>query len=83
MTIKMRMPDGVHQPRQYSLTRADEGRHRHFAVRRVRAQDAPDGEMSNFLHDNVQVGDEVTLSAPFGDVVLEYTNRPLVLADYE
>jgi nitric oxide dioxygenase len=80
VTIKMRMPDGVHQPRQYSLTRADDGRRRHFAVKRVRAQDAPDGEMSNFLHDNVQVGDEVTLSAPFGDVVLEYTDRPLVLA---
>ena len=80
VTIKMRMPDGVHQPRQYSLTRADDGRHRHFAVKRVRAQDAPDGEMSNFLHDNVQVGDEVILSAPFGDVVLEYTDRPLVLA---
>jgi nitric oxide dioxygenase len=26
------------------------------------------------------VGDEVVLSAPFGDVVLEYTDRPLVLA---
>jgi nitric oxide dioxygenase len=72
VTIKMRMPDGVHQPRQYSLTRADDGRRRHFAVKRVRAQDAPDGEMSNFLHDNVQVGDEVTLSAPFGDVMLSH-----------
>jgi nitric oxide dioxygenase len=36
--------------------------------------------MSNFLHDHVGVGDELTLSAPFGDVVLEYTDRPLVLA---
>lgn len=80
VTIKMEMPDGVHQPRQYSLTRADDGRHRQFAVKRVRAEGAPDGEMSNFLHDNVQVGDEVVLSAPFGDVVLEYTDRPLVLA---
>jgi len=26
------------------------------------------------------VGDEVVLSAPFGDVVLEYTDRPLVMA---
>lgn len=80
VTLRMKMPDGVLQPRQYSLTRADDGQHRHFAVKRVRTAGAPDGEMSNFLHDRVDVGDEVTLSAPFGDVVLEYTDRPLVLA---
>lgn len=28
----------------------------------------------------MNVGDEVVLSAPFGDVVLEYTDRPVVLA---
>ena len=74
------MPDGVHQPRQYSLTRADDGHHRQFAVKRVHGLATPDGEMSTLLHNEVQVGDEVVLSAPFGDVVLEYTDRPLVLA---
>ena len=29
------MPDGVRQPRQYSLTRADDGEHRQFSVKRV------------------------------------------------
>ena len=80
VTIKMPMHDGVHQPRQYSLTKADDGQHRQFAVKRVRGLGTPDGEMSNLLHDEVQVGDEVVLSVPFGDVVLEYTDRPLVLA---
>jgi nitric oxide dioxygenase len=80
VTIKMRMPDGVHQPRQYSLTRADDGKHRQFAVKRVHGLPTPDGEMSNLLHNEVQVGDEVVLSVPFGDVVLEYTDRPVVLA---
>ena len=80
VTIKMAMHDGVHQPRQYSLTKADDGQHRQFAVKRVHGLETPDGEMSNLLHDEVQVGDEVVLSAPFGDVVLEYTDRPLVLA---
>ena len=80
VTLKMQMPDGVVQPRQYSLTQADDGQHRRFAVKRVRAEGTPDGEMSNLLHDHVNVGDEVTLSAPFGDVVLEYTDRPVVLA---
>ena len=80
VTIKMAMHDGVHQPRQYSLTRADDGHHRQFAVKRVHGLPTPDGEMSNLLHDEVQEGDEVVLSAPFGDVVLEYTDRPVVLA---
>lgn len=80
VTVKMKMPDGVQQPRQYSLTKADDGLHRQFAVKRVRTPGAPDGEMSNLLHDSVNVGDEVVLSAPFGDVVLEYTDRPVVLA---
>lgn len=80
VTIKMPMHDGVHQPRQYSLTKADNGKHRQFAVKRVHGLPTPDGEMSNLLHNEVQVGDEVVLSAPFGDVVLEYTDRPVVLA---
>lgn len=80
VTIKMLMHDGVHQPRQYSLTKADDGRHRQFAVKRVHGLGTPDGEMSNLLHNEVGVGDEVVLSAPFGDVVMEYTDRPLVLA---
>jgi nitric oxide dioxygenase len=76
----MTMPDGVQQPRQYSLTKADDGQHRQFAVKRVHGDQTPDGEMSTLLHNDVQVGDEVVLSAPFGDVVLEYTDRPLVMA---
>lgn len=81
VSLKMLMKDGVHQLRQYSLTAADDGDHRQFAVKRVQGiQGAPDGEMSNLLHDTVKVGDRVQLSAPFGDVVLNYSNRPLVLA---
>jgi nitric oxide dioxygenase len=80
VTLKMPMHDGVHQPRQYSLTKADDGLHRQFAVKRVHGLATPDGEVSNLLHNEIQVGDEVVLSAPFGDVVLEYTDRPVVLA---
>ena len=79
VTVRMRMPDGVLQPRQYSLTRADDGEHRQFAVKRVHGDGKPDGEMSNLLHDGVDVGDVVTLSLPFGDVVLD-DSRPAVFA---
>ncbi|MGR6962865.1 globin domain-containing protein [Geodermatophilus sp. URMC 61] len=79
VSVKVRMPDGVHQPRQYSLTRADDGEHRQFSVKRVRGGGKPDGEVSNHLCDSVQVGDVLTLSLPFGDVVLDDW-RPAVFA---
>jgi nitric oxide dioxygenase len=80
VSVKVRMPDGTHQPRQYSLTRADDGEHRQFSVKRVRGGDKPDGEVSNLLCDGVQVGDVLTLSLPFGDVVLDDSGRPVVFA---
>ncbi|WP_345151315.1 globin domain-containing protein [Arthrobacter ginkgonis] len=80
VSLRALMPDGIHQSRQYSLTRADDGEHRQFAVKRVHGGNAPDGEVSNLLHREVHVGDEVVLSAPFGDVVLEYSDRPVVFA---
>jgi nitric oxide dioxygenase len=74
----MPMPDGVRQPRQYSLTRADDGRHRQFSVKRVHGDGGPDGEVSTLLCTAAQVGDTLTLSLPFGDVVLDDSGRPVV-----
>jgi nitric oxide dioxygenase len=79
VTVQVPLPDGVRQPRQYSLTRADDGEHRQFSVKRVRGEGKPDGEVSNHLFDEVDVGDVLTLSLPFGDVVLD-DSRPAVFA---
>jgi nitric oxide dioxygenase len=78
VTVQMPMPDGTRQPRQYSLTRADDGEHRQFSVKRVHGGGTPDGEVSTLLHDSVGVGDVLTLSLPFGDVVLDDSGRPVV-----
>src|SRR3954469_8545348 len=78
VSVLMEAPDGIHQPRQYSLTRADDGEHREFAVKRVRANGKPGGEVSNLLHDRVDVGDRLAVSLPFGDVVLDDSGRPVV-----
>ncbi|SEL95640.1 nitric oxide dioxygenase [Blastococcus sp. DSM 46786] len=80
VTVRPVMPDGVRQPRQYSLTRADDGEHRQFSVKRVHGGGTPDGEVSNLLHDSVGVGDRLELSVPFGDVVLDDSGRPVVFA---
>ncbi|MFI5890084.1 globin domain-containing protein [Actinoplanes sp. NPDC051513] len=75
VSVLVRMPDGMRQPRQYSLVRADDGEHRYLAVKRAQR-----GEVSNFLHDQVHVGDELTMSVPYGDVVLDDSGRPVVFA---
>jgi nitric oxide dioxygenase len=80
VTVQVPLPDGVRQPRQYSLIRADDGEHRWFAVKRVHGGGKPDGEVSNHLVDHVQVGDRLTMSLPFGDVVLDDSGRPIVFA---
>jgi nitric oxide dioxygenase len=78
VSVLVTMPDGLRQPRQFSLTRADDGEHRYFAVKRVHGGGKPDGEVSTLLHDRIQVGDELTLSVPYGDVVLDDGGRPVV-----
>jgi nitric oxide dioxygenase len=80
VTVRVPMPDGIDQPRQYSLTRADDGEHRQFSVKRVQGGGKPDGEVSTLLHDTVDVGDVLTMSLPYGDVVLDDAGRPVVFA---
>ncbi|WP_030245941.1 globin domain-containing protein [Streptomyces sp. NRRL S-350] len=82
VSVRLLMPDGVHQLRQYSLSSdpAGDGDLRRITVKRVRGDGTPDGEVSNLLHLRVRAGDRLVLSAPFGDVVLEDGDRPLVLA---
>ncbi|MFF7070055.1 globin domain-containing protein [Streptomyces pseudovenezuelae] len=81
VSVRARMADGVHQLRQYSLSGDPGGDLRRITVKRVTGADGgPDGEVSELLHRTVRPGDELTLSAPFGDVVLDESDTPLVLA---
>ena len=80
VTVRVPVPDGILQPRQYSLTRADDGERRQFSVKRVSGDGEPDGEVSTLLHDTIGVGDTLTLSLPYGDVVLDDSGRPVVFA---
>ncbi|MGP3910512.1 globin domain-containing protein [Nonomuraea sp. 10N515B] len=78
VSVRVRMPDGVHQLRQYTLSSAGDDTLRRITVKRVHG--VPDGEVSTLLHDGVRPGDELTLSAPFGEVSLDDGDAPLVLA---
>ncbi|GAA4879337.1 globin domain-containing protein [Kitasatospora terrestris] len=79
VSVRVRMPDGIHQLRQYSLSSAPGDDLRRITVKRVHGHGAPDGEVSTLLHDTVDSGDQLDLSAPFGAVVLDDTADPLVL----
>jgi nitric oxide dioxygenase len=80
VSVRALMPDGVHQTRQYSLSNAPGDRLRRITVKRVAGvAEAPEGEVSNHLHRTVRAGGELTLSAPFGDVVLDDADTPLLL----
>jgi nitric oxide dioxygenase len=77
VSVQVELPDGARQIRQYSLTSAPDAELRQISVKRERGADAsPAGEVSNHLHDTVQVGQVLRVSAPFGDLVLD---RALVL----
>ena len=50
-------------------------------MRRVRGVNgAPDGKVSSYLHDHLQPGDMVEVSAPAGDFVVQPSDIPLLLA---
>jgi nitric oxide dioxygenase len=81
VSVGVTLADGARQIRQYSLTAAPGSPVRQFAVKRVTGDaTTPDGEVSNHLHAHVREGDVLQLSAPYGDLVLEDTAAPLLLA---
>ncbi|WP_126877865.1 NO-inducible flavohemoprotein [Paraburkholderia kururiensis] len=72
---------GVDQPRQYSLSDAPHGRWLRISVKREAARDdVPPGHVSNLLHDGVEEGTVVHVSAPMGDFTLNRSaDTPVVL----
>ncbi|MEX5269587.1 globin domain-containing protein [Kocuria sabuli] len=74
VTVQVRMPDGVHQPRQFTLVPGPEG------TRRIAVRLDERGEVTPVLHHDVRVGDVLQVSNPCGDVVLPEGEGPLVLA---
>lgn len=76
LSIKLAHPALEYQEiRQYSLSDAPNGRDYRISVKRE-----PDGQVSNLLHDQLHVGDEVALMPPAGDFFLQAdATTPVVL----
>ncbi|MGY6039498.1 NO-inducible flavohemoprotein [Aeromonas sp. AE23HZ002T15] len=76
LSIQLNHPELEYQEiRQYSLSDAPNGRDYRISVKRE-----SEGQVSNLLHDVLQVGDEVALMPPTGDFFLQADTRtPVVL----
>ncbi|QGF24342.1 globin domain-containing protein [Raineyella fluvialis] len=74
VSIEVPTPDGIRQPRQFTLIPAPAG------TRRIAVKLDPNGEVTPLIHEKLRVGDVYDLSNPYGDLVLRDTQVPLVLA---
>ncbi|MGF7176940.1 NO-inducible flavohemoprotein [Azospirillum doebereinerae] len=66
--------DGETVHRNYSLSASPNGRDYRISVKRE-----PQGAVSGFLHDRVQIGDELEVYPPAGEFVLRDGDGPLLL----
>ncbi len=83
LTVRIDHPETPTSPRNYSLSDISGVGHYRISVKREMAADssAPAGLVSNFLHDDVQVGDRLEVGPPCGEFTLDVSkvNRPVVL----
>ena len=66
--------NGIEMRRNYSLSAVPGGGQYRISVKRE-----PHGKVSNYLHDQVQVGDSLQVFTPSGEFTLAKSDKPLVL----
>ncbi|UZX01908.1 hemin transporter [Arthrobacter sp. CDRTa11] len=74
VSVKVQLPDGLRQVRQYSLS-GGAGTSRTFTTKLD-----DDGEVSPVLHNSVKIGDVLQISNPYGEITLKEGDGPVVLA---
>lgn len=80
VSIAVDLPDGNRQPRQYTISSGPRGDTLRVTIKRVRgANGVPDGRVSGWLHENAKPGTILDVSQPAGDVILDNSDKPLVL----
>ncbi|WP_042463809.1 NO-inducible flavohemoprotein [Neobacillus dielmonensis] len=81
ISIKLEIPEEKFTHiRQYSLSDASGKNHYRISVKKEAGTQNPDGVVSNYLHEHINEGDTLNVSAPAGDFVLDTEKTsPLVL----
>lgn len=81
VTVGVDLPGIGRQARQYTVSHAPGHSALRITVRPVRGVNGnPDGMVSTFLVEHTRIGDVVSVSHPFGDLVLDDQTTPLILA---
>ncbi|AWK12128.1 hemin transporter [Streptomyces spongiicola] len=80
VSVRSELADGARQIRQYSLSAAPGRPEWRISVKRAGGATGPEGEVSTWLHERAHPGDVLTVSVPFGDLVLPEGGGPLLLA---
>ena len=81
VSVSVTFADGHRQIRQYSLSDAPRPDSMRISVKREDAlAQTPAGEVSNWIHAQVEVGNVLQVSPPFGDFIIDTeSNEPVVL----
>jgi nitric oxide dioxygenase len=81
ITVRLKVNGDIYlSNRQYSLSDAPGKDYFRISVKREAEPNKPNGKVSNYLHDHIQVGDEIEISAPAGDFFLNVQDStPVVL----
>lgn len=80
VSVQVALPDGARQIRQYSLAQGEASGNWRIGIKRIKGEDgAPDGEVSGFIYENIFEGDSLRVSIPAGELVLDDSDRPVVL----
>lgn len=82
ITVRVTVPElGIKQPRQYSLSDSPDGKYLRISVKREdsRAENQDPGYVSSVLHNVINEGDTIEVSAPTGNFFLVNPDRNNVL----
>lgn len=81
ITVKVNIPGVPYTcQRHYSLSNKPNSEFLRISVKREDSKDGnPHGVVSTFLHEQVHVGDQLSLSAPAGYFIVDESTKPLVL----
>jgi len=81
VSVSVAFDDGRRQLRQYSLSDAPKADYLRISVKRERAgAETPEGQVSNWLHDNARPGSILQITHPFGEFMPDTESiAPIVL----
>lgn len=76
VSVRVPLHDGVRQCRQYTLSDSVTS----TTERVITTKYDEGGEVSPFMHESLTVGDVIELSNPYGDLTIDTTGAPIILA---